>query len=340
MKFTNICRRAATATGAALMASFFYAHDAAAKCEGAPFNPVTEISWNGVFPIRVGGVAVAQNKNLPDGTSGTVDPFCSCTNSSETYFGTEVSFYDIGILAEVVSDAFCSPTLGTQFSSLDNGSRAGVNSKKTVAPRTFKQVHWFQFPVFRIMGMLTDMRCLTGGTGLMPGDMTEVMPDHADDFLAAIKDPKVFLFANPAADIACAAKNAIAHVPGGYFPVAYDSLFWCQWDNIYPLSGNVGSSAHLTSSAQLVARQLYTMSQLGLVLDYTVSSCEGRATGMMKSSQWRYQLAKPVKTATPFWAGQSELIWGSMKAPVYKDSNFLFVVFQKKKCCQKLRGAN
>lgn len=333
------CRKAALNVVFALFAVAL-AQDVNAKCEGAAFNPVTEVAWNGIFPIRVGGVAVAQNQNLPDGTNGTVNPICICTDSQETYLGTEFSFWDIGFLAEVVSDAYCSPTLGMQFSGLDNGSRAGVNSQDINAPRTFKQVHWFEFPVFHLLGMLTDLTCLQGGTNLVPGDMTEVMPDHADDFLAAIKDPKVFLVANPIADIACVGKNAIAQMPGGFFPAAYDSLFWCQWDNIYPLSGNVASQHHLTSSAQLVARQLYTYTQFGVIQDYTANSCQGVYAALMKSSQWRYQLAKPVKSATPFWAGQSELVWGSGKAPAFRDSNFLFVLFQKKRCCQKLGGAN
>ncbi|WP_224962476.1 TraU family protein [Geomonas subterranea] len=338
MKYTNICRKALLLAISLLVLA--QGQRAEAKCEGSPFNPVTDIAWNGIFPIRVGGVAVAQSKNMPDGADGTTDAICTCKTEKETFIGSEVSFHDLGILVEVVNDAYCSPTLGVQFSGLDNGSRAGINNKSIDSQRTFKQVHWYQFPVFHILGMLLDMKCIAQGSGLVPGDMSELDPSHTYDFIAALADPKVFLFANPAADIACGGKNVIAQVPGGFFPAAYDSLFWCQWDNIYPLSGNVGHSSHLTASAQLVAKQLYKFSQFGGILDYTANSCQGTYTPVMKSSQWRYQLAKPVKTATPFWAGQSELAWGSGKLPTYKDSNFLFVVFQKKKCCQKFKGAN
>jgi len=310
-----------------------------AKCDGSIFNPVTDVAWNGIFPIRVGGVKVAGNENIPDGDQGTVNPICTCTTSSETYLGTEVGFWDISYLAEVVDDAYCSPTLGTGFSNLDNGFHQGASSKKVAAPHTFKQVHWLMFPAFKILGMLLDMQCLQGGD-LAFGDMSEVSPDYANDYLAALKDPKVFLFANPVADIACSGKNAIAQVPGGFFPSAYDSLFWCLWDNVYPLSGNVGSAHSLTASAQLVGRQIYTYSEFGGILDYTNDSCQGRPNFVMKASQWRFQLAKPVKTATPFWPGQTELVWGQGKAPAFNDKNFLFVLFQKKKCCQRLKGAN
>lgn len=339
LKFTNICRNAVLAAAVSLVV-LTQVSNAEAKCDSKMFNPVTDVAWNGIFPIRVGGVAVAQNKNMPDGADGTTDPICTCKTDKETFLGSEVSFHDIGILMEVVHDPYCSPTLGVQFKNLDNGSRSGTNNKQVSSQRTFKQVHWIQFPAFHILGMLSDIKCVAQGSGILPGNMSEFDPTHTFDHMAAVSDPKVFLFANPVSDIACGGKNALAQVPGNFFAAAYDSLFWCQWDNIYPMSGNVGHSGHLTASAQLAARQIYKATQVGGILDYIQNSCQGTMTGMMKSSQWRYQLAKPSKTSTPFWAGQSELAWGAGKLPLYKDSNFLFVIFQKKKCCQKFKGAN
>lgn len=311
-----------------------------AKCPTTMFNPVTDVAWNGIFPIRVGGVAVIQNNSLPDGESLTVDPICTCTTTSETYVGTEISFWDVDYLAEIVTDAFCSPALGLSYSGLDNGFHGGTSDTTHVSPHHFLQTHWIEFPVFNLIGMLTDLTCLGSGTDMVPGDMSELDSTYNDDYLAALKDPMVFLFANPVADIACAAKNALAQVPGLYFTAAYDSLFWCSWDNIFPLSGNVLSPHKLTSTAQLVSRQLYTYIEFADIEDFTVNSCQGTVVPLMKSSQWRYQLAKPVKSATPFWAGQSELAWGINKAPSYEASDFLYVLFQKKKCCQKLKGAN
>jgi len=311
---------------------------AMATCDSGVFNPVTDVAWNGIFPIRVGGVKVASNSSAPDGDKGTVNPICTCTTTTGTYLGTEIGFWDIAYMAEVVDDPGCSPTLGASLG-LNDGFHQGMNSKTVDAPHTFKQVHWLMFPAFRILGMLTDLKCLQSGD-LAFGSMSEVDPSHASDFLAALKDPKVFLFANPVADIACSAKNAIAQVPGNFFPSVYDSLFWCLWDNIYPLSGHSGSPHALTAASQIVGRQIYLFSEYGGILDYTSNSCQGQPNFLMKSSQWRFQIAKPVKTATPFWPGQSELIWGAGKTLPYKDKNFLYVLFQKKKCCQKLLGAN
>ena len=328
------------AASVALFGSLLSTTSALAKCEGTIFNPVNDIAWNGLFPIRVGGFAVATNSNIPDGGQGTVNPICSCTTTNGTFIGTQIGFWDVAYLVEVVDDPYCSTVVGTTVGS-NTGSRQGTNKKDVEAPRTFKQVHWWPFNAIQLLGMLTGLSCVQQAP-LQMTYLSELDPSWTEDWLAMLKDPKVFLVANPAADIACGAKSTIAQLPGAFFPLVYDSLFWCLWDNVYPLSGNVGSPHNLTASAQIAGRQIYTNTQFGAVEDFTADSqgCSGRVTPVMKSSQWRFQLAKPVKSATPFWAGQSEMIWGSGKAPAYNDKNFLFVLFQKKKCCQKIYGGN
>lgn len=312
---------------------------AIAKCDGTPFNPVTDIAWNGIFPIRVGGVPVAQNSNLPDGTSGTDSPVCVCTTDKETYLGLDVSFWEIAYLAESVKDAYCSPSLGTAFAGADNGFHGGTNERKTAAPYTFKQVHWLMFPAFHILGLLTDMQCLESGD-FAYASMSEINPLHNNALLADLADPKALLFANPAADIACVASNSLAQLPGGFFPTGYDSLFWCWWENIYPLTGDMGTPHDLTATAQTVARQIFFLSETGLLQDHVKNVCAPTYTAIPKKSQWRFQLAKPVKSATPFVVGQTELVWGINKSQSYHDGNYLYVLFQKKRCCQKLKGSN
>lgn len=315
------------------------AGEAFGSCKGTPWDPATGIAWNGLFPIRIGGTAVANNSQLPDGTDGTYSPICTCTTTTETYLGLDVSFWDIDYLVEITKDAWCSPTLGTAFSGSDNGFLGGTVDKKEAAPRTFKQAHWLMFPAFKLLGLMTDNQCLAGGDFAF-GFLSELSPLHNNDYLADLADPKSILVANPAADLACAGSLAIAQLPGGFLPKAYDSLFWCWFDNIYPLSGNMQYPHSLTAAAQVASRQIYTFTESGSLEDYMINSCHGTATTLPKKSQWRFQIAKPVKGATPFIAGQSELSWGTNKNPPYYDENFLFVLFQKKRCCQKLKGSN
>lgn len=313
---------------------------AMATCNGTIFNPVTDIAWNGLFPIRVGGIAVDTNGSAPDGGQNTVNPICSCTTTSGTFIGTQIGFWDVAYLVEVVDDPYCSTVIGTTIGS-NTGTHQGSNDKHVAAPHTFKQVHWWPFNAIQLLGMLTGLSCIQQ-VPLQMTYLSEIDPSWTEDWLAMLKDPKVFLVANPVADIACGAKNIIAQVPGNFFPAAYDSLFWCAWDNIYPLSGNSSTPHNLTASAQIAARQIYTNTQFGTIEDFMADSqgCSGQIVPVWKSSQWRFQLAKPVKTATPFWAGESETIWGSGKAPAFNDKNFLYVLFQKKRCCQQIYGAD
>ena len=213
---------------------FAFAGSASAECKGSVFNPATDIAWNGLFPIRVGGTPLVRNNALPDSSDGTDGVVCTCTDSTSSYIGVQASFWDIGYMVETVKDAYCSPTLGTSLGGSDDGFHGGTNDKKVAAPHTFKNVHWLKFPIFNILGLLTDMKCLENGD-LAYANMTEIDPSYPNDFLAAVKDPKTFLVANPAADFACTASNAQALIPGGSFAPAFDSLFWCWWDNVYPL---------------------------------------------------------------------------------------------------------
>jgi conjugal transfer pilus assembly protein TraU len=302
------------------------------------------VAWNGLFPIRVGGVALATNSSLPDGAQGTVNPICTCEtqhfngeNATKWYRGLQVGFWDIGYLTEVVDDAWCSTTLGTAFSGLDNGFHGGSNSQAIPAPHTFKQVHWINFPIFKLLNLLTDISCLQDGDFDFV-NFSELMPDWNEDLLAALKDPKVFLLANPVADVACAGSNALAQVPGNFLPTTFDSFWWCWWDNIYPLSGNAASPSVLTTTAQLVGRQIFEYSELGLLQDYVAdpNGCHPEPAYIAKKSQWRFQFAKPVKSSTPMWVGQNEFVWGSGKALPYDGRNFLMVLFQKKNCCLKI----
>ncbi len=305
------------------------------RCKGKAFNPVSDVSWNGLFPIRLGGVTVAKNSQVPDSADGTGSPICLCEDSKGTYLGLQVSFWEVAYLVESVNSAWCSPTLGTAFSGADNGALSGTNRQKNESPKTFKQVHWMMFPAFRLMGLLTDMPCLATGDFAF-ATMTELSPVHNNPFLGLAADPKAFLFANPAANVACAASNALANAPAEVLAPAFDSLFWCWWDNIYPLTGEVQTPHDLTGAAQNVAREVFAMTQTGAVLDNVRNVCQGSYAPVPKKSHWRMQIAKPVKGATPFVPGQSELTWGSGKQAPYSDGNYLFVLFNKKRCCQKI----
>lgn len=322
---------------ASLCLSLTISPSAYAKCSGSMFNPITDITWEGIFPIKIGGVTVVKgDAGLPDSGGGTGSPICFCSRGSNglPYLGLGISFWEPADLIEVVRDPYCSPALGTSFQGLDDGYHGGTNSQKVEAPFTFKQVHWVKFPLFAILGLLADVKCLTKG-GFDYAVMSELDPTHNDSTLAALMDPRAFLFANPAFDFSCATRSAAVQAPVGNIVEAVDSLFWCSWGSIYPLTGDRSSAFDLESSAAIGAKMLYKMTTYGLHLDHASNICSPTLNPIWKQSHYRMQLAKPVR-GRPFILGQSDLLWGSGKNPPFKDGNFLFVLFQKHRCCEPL----
>lgn len=313
---------------------------AAKKCNtGAPFNPITDVAWEGIFPIKLGGVSIGKgDTNLPDTADGVGSPVCICPDKKGKYVGLDASYWEPSYLAEVVKDAYCTPTLGTSFDTLDTGFSSGGMTRSVKNPRIFKQVHWVKYPVFELIGALTDMGCkLSGGIDYL-GVPSELDPTYNDGFLATLSDPTAYLFAAPPFDLACVANAAIAQFPGATYVPGYDALFWCWWDNIYPMTGDRFSGNELESAATIAARQIFHYYKYAIMLDDLQNACKGVGPVLPKKSHWRFQTVKPVKGGTPFIPGASEFFWGINKNPAFKDGNFLFLLFKKKRCCEKIKG--
>lgn len=313
-----------------------------AICVKDPWNPVTQTAFNALTPLRVGGVAVVQNKDLPDANeAATTLPGCTCTTSTETYMGVKISVWQLDTMAEIVGDAYCSPTLGTKFGGLDNGFHGGTNQQHLKhIPRTTKQVHWAKFPLFAILGILSDSKCFEVGNGFDFMYFSEMDPLHNEPTAMAIVDPKVFLFASPVFDLACAASRVISLVPGSVLTPAFNSLYWCCFDNIYSLTGDKSSQDELESSAAFVAKQIYKNTQYMLHPEYTTNACKPTYRPWWKKDNFRFALAKPVTMSRAIICDRPSITWGWNLNPPYREGNFLWHIFQKRLCCQKIKGAN
>lgn len=316
---------------------------AASRCNvGAPFNPVTDPAWRAMFPLRVGGVSVIQGGNgLPDSPGGgTAMPMCACTTTTSTYWGLDTSYWEPGYLVEAVKDAFCMPALGTSLSTLDNGFYSGSASNDPAHPKRFIQAHWYIYPLIEIIGAFADMKCKTTGGVQLPGIPTELDPTYNNAILATMTDPTAVMFASPPFDWACAIPAAIAQVPGGTFVPGYNGTFWCWWDNIYPMTGDRFSPHEIESAATVASRQIYMKYKSTLLTDDTSNACAPVPGPVLpKKSDWRMQIVKPVRGSNAFVPGTSEFIMGVGKNPAFKDGNFLFLLFKKKRCCEKIKGS-
>lgn len=100
------------------------ARDAAtgAKCGGKFFNPVSDVAWRAMFPIKIGGIKVT-----PGEGTDTVNhfPLCFC-GSPVPRVGIKVSFWEPVKLVEVVRHPGYFPSLGGRKLPLPSFAMAGA----------------------------------------------------------------------------------------------------------------------------------------------------------------------------------------------------------------------
>ena len=305
-----------------------------ATCRAFFFNPITDIDWNGIFPIKIGGVTLVGSdiSTPPDNISS---PICVC-GPPIPKIGITASFWEPARLVETVKDPYCFTLLGTQLLNPKPGFLGGGTETHTEnqTAGTFAQVHWYIFPVWAALNLFLDVPCLDK----TPFDityMTEIDPTWNNDLTGFILNPEALLFGNPAAQLACIADSVASNAS---YPL--DPLFWCMgsWGSAYPLTGHIGSEDPTEANAGLAARMIYKLGREGILWDPGMSVCGSTLTPIWVKSHYRFQIVKPVKGSLVTPIGRSSLIWGAAKNPPWGTASngpddFLWMVFRKVSCC-------
>ena len=311
---------------------FLLPADASAKCAGSFLNPITDVCWSCMFPIKIAGIKLG-NSNIVEPPDPADKPVCFCPAPPPAFvrIGLPISFWEPARFVETVKDPYCFPSLGTGFGS-SGGRLSGSSSEHGNQEDSsyFGQAHYFIFAPFALMELLVDFICLEN-VGLDIAYITEVDPLWNNDQLALIISPEALLFANPVAQISCVADSVSANAG---LPLPY--LFWCMgsWGSAYPLSGNVNDGSQVQGSAAIAARMIYKLGREFLLWDYGLNLCSATPTPIWVKWNYRLQLAKPVRGGQCVPIGRSEFIWGGAKnPPTGKGDNFLYMIFRKRACC-------
>ncbi len=309
----------------------FMAAGAWGFCNPRMVNPVTEVNWGGIFPIKIGGVT-AFGTDEPDVPDATSSPLCFCSNVP----GITVSFWDPFRIIEVVQDPWCVPTMGVQLSGITpagrlSGTVSGPVGKKT-SPHYFAQAHHIVFPVWQILDLFTDIPCVESGDWDV-AYFTELDPLWQNDMESMILNPEALVFGNPALQMACMA-DSVASAAG----LPRDELFWCmgQWGSTYPLTGNLNTDNTVMGAAGVAARLLYKLNREMLICDRDINSCGCVRTPIWVKSHYRLQIIRPkVNTGSSIRIGEPSPLWESYQSsPIEKGAeNFGFVVMRKVTCC-------
>lgn len=308
----------------------------AATCTGKFANPVTDICWSCVFPIRIGGMNSAglDQEDTPN-PPGVV---CACGNPPKA--GLQVSFWEPVRRVDVVRSPFCMTSLGGI--NLNPGFDAPVGSRNRMAGQaqtSFYQVHWYIDPIFFLLQAVLDNSCLEN-VGFDVAYLTELDPMWKDDELTRIINPEVYLFGNLPARAACAA-DCVAATAG--FP--NNQFFWCAGcqGSLYPLNGNIqahiggvqASSLALNRMIAKLHRELLMWSASG-----SESMCGYSLQPIMDKTGYKYQMLYPVaqtlkiegKCCQPL--GRSTILWGAGREYPIMGEDFSYQIFRKRNCCQ------
>jgi conjugal transfer pilus assembly protein TraU len=306
--------------------------NASSDCPGKFINPITDICWKCVFPIRIAGVKVAKGGPDPDSTPKRPICFCKGKTPPVPVPGIPVSFWEPVRLVDVVRKPFCLVNMGGMYlkgTSYNRGDRE-ENSKKQLNT-SFYHVHWYVYPILYWLEVLIDFICLEN-MSIDLAYLTEFDPLWNDDAKTAILNPEVFLFANPIAQMACLADCAAASAN-----LPLDPLFWCGGcqGSMYPLTGNVGAATSCLQSSLLISQRfMFKLHRQLMLWGYMgkEGQCRKYPMPIMEKSQYRLQLTYPVsEKCHPL--GSSETLWQSGKEYPYKGSDFGYLVWRKRDCC-------
>jgi len=309
--------------------------DVFARCDAEFVNPLTDVEWTGIYPIRLFGEVVS-----PSGVSpGHIirAPFCSCEDGGRTRVGVLSGFWEPVRLVDVVKDPFCMAGMGFEMDGGDDvwgaGGKQSANIGKEQGQGTFFQTHLYIYPVWTILELFADYICCERGTFDI-AYMTELDPLWDDDLLTTMINPESILFANPVAQMSCMADAVAA---GTYWPL--QPMFWCagSWGQMYPLAGRTDNRNLTEASANEMAKLIFKLHRELIAMG---TSGEGALCGpfiapTILKDQYKFQIVRPVKGSWIFPIGRSSLIWGAGKNPPIpgKGDNFCYLMFRDRDCC-------
>lgn len=290
---------------------------------------ILKADYTAMFPLRIAGVPIIPGR-IQDVGGSVSSPICICPDPIPR-IGIPVSFFEPSRLIEVVKDPYCFPSMGFGLTT-SGGALGGTSGDDGIGNQsTFYQAHYYIFPIYALLELLTDFICLQT-TGFDMAYITEVDPLWNNDTLSAIINPEALLFGNPVANLACMADAVTSAV---FEPI--DALFWCKgsWGNAYPLTGQTNGDGHVEGGASVAASLIYKLhrqlilwgswGQLGL--------CGYYPAPIWRKSAYRLQIVTPIPSLYATTIGTTGMLWSFGKNPPFVGDNFSYLLFKKRECC-------
>ena len=290
---------------------------------------ILKADYTAMFPLRIAGIPIIPGR-IQDVGGSVSSPICICKDPIPR-IGIPVSFFEPSRLIEVVKDPYCFPSMG--FGLTTSGGALGGTSGDDGSGNqsTFYQAHYYIFPIYALLELLTDFICLQM-TGFDMAYLTEVDPLWNNDTLSAILNPEALLFGNPISNLACIADAVTSAV---FEPI--DALFWCKgsWGNAYPLTGQTGGDGFVEGGASVAASLIYKLHrQLILWGSWGQAGlCGYYPAPIWRKSAYRLQIVTPIPSLYATTIGTTGMLWSFGKNPPFVGDNFSYLLFKKRECC-------
>jgi conjugal transfer pilus assembly protein TraU len=308
---------------------------ASAKCNAKFLNPITEICWDCIFPISIGGLSLFNTR--PD-TKNQNFPLCLCWNGIVPRIGLSIGLWEPARLIDVANEPGCFVNLGLDmdFDLFAAGTTTATASNGAETGNSY-QAHYYYYPLISWLGTIVDGLCLET-TAFDVAYISEIDPLWNDVELNNLINPEAILFANPIAQSACAAE--CVRTSGGQ--LSMNTLFWCNGCQgaIYPIAGEVNASYGGVMASQSVAVRLTARMHRLLLAKRTANNptrCRPSTAPVIPKSQYRMQITRPrAKTGGRFGCapiGSSPQLIDSFREIPYSGESFGWLMWRKRNCC-------
>lgn len=300
---------------------------------GKILNPVTDVCWRCIFPIKIGEVPLGESGiSCTTPVAGGQYPICICPIAIPPYKreGASVVFWEPARIIEVVRNAYSYPSLGVSSSGPKNLDKDNQPVDAEGGGLNNFHVHYYYFPAKMVLEEVISSMCLSSDSYDV-GYITEVDPLWNSDSLAGLINPEASVFANPVAQLACAAD---AFASSGYCSLSY--MPWCMGSSgsSYPLTGHSQDPHPIQATMGIAARMIYKMARQGLLLDPGVNICNSVMTPIWIKDHYRLQIAMPIRDVTCHPIGRTSLLWEQGKViPGVEDGYMIWIMFRKRGCC-------
>lgn len=321
----------------------------AAQASGAPQCREVEDSFavalsqmniNNMYPITLAGSTIATSggaRNCP-----SMMNISTCTCPGRLYGtptpGVMYTMYMPQYVSEVVGTPGCSPILGGeqilgdsyayQQSPADFFGGAGDDNASV------RQVHWMNYPVFAVIGMIMDAICLHSSNVLDMAYMTEVDPIWQDELWAALFSPEGSLFASVEAMLASIPDSIAA----SFVKCNIDPFVWTGGaGHIYPWSGVTNTSPdELTTAARAVQEFTARHARVGMLWTTVtpLATCGPTMNPLLPKSQYRTDLLWPngKTSGSPDVFGTNAEMYTSRGTLPFNEFA-LFLLWEGMQCC-------